>query len=593
MSWKREVRILSAIAVLLISTCALSQDTAPTPSEPNIRATTRVVMVDAIVTDAKGQPVSGLGNSDFTILEDGKPQKISFFSHESTNEKDKKTGPPLPKLRPGVFTNRPEYHNTSGPLVIVLMDGLNTPPGQRMYARQQILKYLGDLKLDGPGTAILALGNDLSVLQDFTTDPQLLTAAIRKYVSNRTAMDVESPKINFPVQSQPSGGLAGAPGTPPIETGILTTDPNIDPYSIGVHSNSLAYLAELVARFEKMNVDDEQDVRIRGTLVALKEIGRSMSGYPGRKALLWFSAGFPFSLQLNDRLDLDLSQSYRDQIKETAALLSQSSIAVYPIDARGLFTGTSLSDSSTDTRMAQTSVDSAPTVNLSAETWDRYHVEATMDEMSHDTGGLTFRNSNDLNSAIHEAVNDSSSYYLLAYYPEHKIWDGKFHSIKVNLSDKTLKVRARSGYYAVDPAEWRKTSGSSKDIVNGDLRSLSATGVLFYSHAMNPESKGNATTFELLVDASTISFAPGPDGTYHSDIEFQVGAFGSDGKLIRVESQTAEGNLSVDEYQKLVKNGIPVKVSMTLKPGKYTARLAVRDNLNGNLGTLDMPLIVQ
>jgi hypothetical protein len=380
---------------------------------------------------------------------------------------------------------------------------------------------------------------------------------------------------------------------PPIENGILTIDPNIDPYSIGVHANSFALLAETVARFQKMNVADEQDVRTRSTLAALKEIGRSVSGYPGRKALLWFSAGFPFSLQLNDRLDLDLSQSYRDQIKETAALMSQSNIAVYPIDARGLFTATSLSDSSTPTRMAQISVDSAPTVNLSAETWDRYHVESTMDDMAHDTGGFTFRDNNDLTGAVQSAVKDSSNYYMLAYYPDRTNWDGKFHSIKVQLADKSLKVRARSGYYAVDPGAWRKTESHNKDLVTSNLRTLGATGVLFYSHAVMAETKGTATTFELLIDASTVSFGPGPDATYHSDLEFQVGAFASDGKLIRMESQKAEGNLSPEDYEKLVKNGIPVKVAMTLKPGKYTARVAVRDNLNGNLGTLDMPLTVE
>jgi VWFA-related protein len=572
-------------------------------------------MVDAIVTDAKGQPVRGLTNSDFTISEDGKPQKISFFSYESLTGKDRKQGSALPKLRPGVFTNRPEYHSTNGPLVIVLMDGLNTPPGQQMYARQQILKYLADLKLDGPGTAVLALGNDLTVLQDFTTNPQLLKAATRAYQPGRTSMDVSSPKIDLVVQTGAGsltgttapnglGGSQAGPGSSPLgsgneitllppEYGVLGIDPNVDPYLNSNPSNSFILLAEAVARFQKMNVADEQDIRIRTTLAALKEIGRSVSGYPGRKALLWFSAGFPFSLQLNDRLDLDLSVNYQNQIKDSAALLSQSSIAVYPIDARGLFTATSLSDSGTPTRIAQISQDSAPSLNMAPDAWDRYNVESTMDDMAHDTGGLTFRNGNDLNGAIHAAVEDTSNYYLLAYYPEHKNWDGKFHNIKVQLADKKLKVRARSGFYAVDPAEWRKTAGSSKELVSGNLRSLSATGVLFYSHAVTPESKGNATTFELLVDASTISFAPGADGTYHSDIEFQVGAFGSDGKLIRMESQSAEGNLSVDEYQKLVKNGIPVKVAMTLKPGRYTARLAVRDNLNGNLGTLDMPLTVE
>jgi VWFA-related protein len=590
MNWKRGIPYLSTVLLWLVVPSAVAQDSAP--PKPDIHATTRVVMVDAVVTDAKGQPVSGLNNSDFIILEDGKRQKISFFSYESPEARAQSAGKPLPKLRPGVFTNRPEYHGTSGPLVIVLMDGLNTPPGEQMYARQQILRYLADLKLDGPGTAILALGNDLSVLQDFTTDPQVLKAAINKYNPNRTAMDVSSPKINFPVQSEPSGGT-NSPSGQTLETGILTKDPNIDPYSISVHSNTMAYLAEQVARFERMNADAEQDVRIRATLGALKQVGRSVSGYPGRKALLWFSAGFPFSLQLNDRLDLDLSQTYRDQIKETAALMSQSNIAVYPIDARGLFTATSLSDSSTETRMAQTSQDSAPTVNLSAETWDRYHVESTMDDMAHDTGGLTFRNNNDLNGAIHTAVKDSSNYYMLAYYPDRTNWDGKFHSIKVQLADKNLKVRARSGYYAVDPREWGKTENRNKDLVTSNLRTLGATGVLFYSHAVTAETKGTATTFELLIDASTVSFGPGPDSTYHSDLEFQVGAFGSDGKLIRMESQKAEGNLSPKDYEKLVKNGIPVKVAMTLKPGKYTARVAVRDNLNGNLGTLDMPLIVE
>jgi len=343
MSCKRELRVLIALALFFASASALSQNTAPASSEPNIRATTRVVMVDAIVTDAKGQPVSGLSNSDFTILEDGKPQKISFFSYESVTEKDKRSDSTLPKLRPGVFTNRPEYHSTSGPLVIVLMDGLNTPPGQQMYARQQILKYLSDLKLDGPGTAVLALGNDLTVLQDFTTNPQLLTAAIRGYQPGRTSMDVSSPKIDLLVQTGAGsltgnnapngpGGSQSGPGSAPLgsstqqtllapEYGVLGIDPNVDPYLNSNPSNSFILLAEAVARFQKMNAADELDIRIRTTLAALKQIGRSVSGYPGRKALLWFSAGFPFSLQLNDRLDLDLSASYQNQIKETATLL--------------------------------------------------------------------------------------------------------------------------------------------------------------------------------------------------------------------------------------------------------------------------------
>jgi len=155
-------------------------------------------------------------------MEDGKPQKISFFSFES--RKQREPGPPLRPLRSDVFTNRPEYHSASGPLVVLLLDGLNTPPGQQVYVRQQILKYLGNLKVSGPGTAILALGNDLSVLQDFTTDSQLLLAAVRGYKGGRTVVDGRfsqnrHPRHHWswwrsssPVQrASPTGGLEEEP----------------------------------------------------------------------------------------------------------------------------------------------------------------------------------------------------------------------------------------------------------------------------------------------------------------------------------------------------------------------------------------------
>src|SRR4051812_35960230 len=82
-------------------------------SELSIRGTTRVVLVDAIVTDGTN-PVRGLSSADFTVLEDGKPQKVAFFSFESATRRANAKAPPA--LRPGVFTNRPEYHDTEGPL---------------------------------------------------------------------------------------------------------------------------------------------------------------------------------------------------------------------------------------------------------------------------------------------------------------------------------------------------------------------------------------------------------------------------------------------------------------------------------------------
>src|SRR5437899_4972299 len=93
-----------------------------------IRATTRLVQVDVVVTDSSGHPVKDrLSEKDFTILEDGKAQKVSFFSFQQLEGQEKRQSPLPPQLPPHVATNRPEYRRTEGPPVILLLDGINTP----------------------------------------------------------------------------------------------------------------------------------------------------------------------------------------------------------------------------------------------------------------------------------------------------------------------------------------------------------------------------------------------------------------------------------------------------------------------------------
>ena len=49
------------------------------PSATVLRATTRLVVVDVVAVDGKGEPVPDLSVDDFTLLEDGKPQKLSLI----------------------------------------------------------------------------------------------------------------------------------------------------------------------------------------------------------------------------------------------------------------------------------------------------------------------------------------------------------------------------------------------------------------------------------------------------------------------------------------------------------------------------------
>jgi Ca-activated chloride channel homolog len=51
---------------------------------PTIRVQTRLVNVAVNVVDKTGAPVGGLGQDDFEVLEDGKPQKVAFFERQSS-----------------------------------------------------------------------------------------------------------------------------------------------------------------------------------------------------------------------------------------------------------------------------------------------------------------------------------------------------------------------------------------------------------------------------------------------------------------------------------------------------------------------------
>ena len=62
-----------------------SQTAPPTNSQApaTFQSNVRVVLLDVIVTDSNGAPVTGLTQSDFRVFEDDKPQKIASFKEHN------------------------------------------------------------------------------------------------------------------------------------------------------------------------------------------------------------------------------------------------------------------------------------------------------------------------------------------------------------------------------------------------------------------------------------------------------------------------------------------------------------------------------
>jgi VWFA-related protein len=561
--------------------CAqLKQSSADSPTV--IRSTTRLVQVDVVVTDSSGHPVKGpLTEKEFTILEDGKPQKISFFSFQQFEGQEKQKQPP-PQLPPHVTTNRPEYRRVAGPPIILLMDGVNTPVENQIVVRQQMLKFLADHFDPRMRIAVFLLGNELSMLQDFTSDPALLTAAMQKYRSQASAagrqggtdVQLQPPSFdgpNLPPQAQ-AQGAAGSGG-----------DSNL---------RSLMNIGYALARFEKESNANTMEMRVARTADALAAIARYLAGFPGRKVIIWFSASFPLNLSVVDPEDFDVYRSYADRVRAATNLLSDAQVAIYTVDARGLV-GNAISDPSetgrdANGRMALT-VDAHMNAN-SKETFERFNKEDSLIKVAEETGGRAFLNTNDFDRAIVESVHDSSTFYEVGYYPTHKQWDGKFHTIKVKVAGDGLRVRHRSGYYATDPESWRHSNAKEMNTAL-EKDSIASTGVLFYARAMPPPANGEVKV-EFLVDTHTITFETMSENQRYCNLEFQVQAFTPDGKLVKAEVNEAEAPLKPETFERIRQNGLPMPVTIKLAPGQYMLRLGVRDNRTGQFGTTELALTV-
>jgi len=589
-------RFVRRITVLLVFANGLlvAQQSSPPTNEPGlvVRVTTRMVLVDAVVLDKDGRPVQGLKADDFTLTESGVRQRIASFL-ERAPERAKPTLPPI--VPEHVTTNRPvvtQANAENGIAAVLLLDGINTPPQGQIYVKEQMLKFLARQYDPGTKLAVIALTDKLTVLQDFTQDPLLLRAALNRFLARTPAMARSGGQMETPSATPPPPTV----NLPAQATGGPTTsgpDPGLPATLAAGGSNASIFedIAYLMDRFERESQNFSRDTRISSTLSALEEISRFLSGQRGRKVLLWFSTGFPFSVVGDSPSAMETERNYGDKIRRTINLLNDAHVATYTIDAGGL-APESLGDPSVSGRDANGRIHLGIDANraLSGEAFQRFSTHDALETIARDTGGRYFGD-NDLNQAIQTALRESSSYYLIGYYPANKKWDGKFREIKLQVNRPGSELRYRRGYFAVNPSSWKNADGERTLAAALAANSLPSTEVIFMARALPPRPDSD-TVVEFAVDPSTVSFQADAGNKYNCALQLEVQAFTREGKLVKVEVQTAEASFAEPAYERVRKQDLPVTVPIRLTPGKYVLRLGVRDNNTGLFGTANLALDV-
>jgi VWFA-related protein len=184
---------------LILPSGSLAAPQAPTAADANpanlqsqtIRSSTRLVQLSVIAQDGKGEPITGLKKEDFTVLDEGKPQNIAFFSCGASPPAS-----PPPALPSNYFTNRFDLKGEDpGAVTVILFDSLNTSSQDQSFVRKQILRFLQTVKPQDH-VALYALSTNLIVLHDFTRDVSALVAAVNRATPKElAAFDASSPEV--------------------------------------------------------------------------------------------------------------------------------------------------------------------------------------------------------------------------------------------------------------------------------------------------------------------------------------------------------------------------------------------------------------
>jgi VWFA-related protein len=574
--------LLTLLALASVVAGGWFQAPSPSPGEvppPTIRVSTHLVVLDVVVTDKQGKAITGLRPEDFEVEENGKSQKISTFVPAGENLA---AAQPLP---PGIYSNRPQYRSPGGPVTVMLLDAVNTPFSDQGYARRQMLSFVQQQYKPGQRMAVFTLTGSLNVLQDFTSDPQVLAEALRRYRPQAQEFAVAGRAETSAAAGNPTQAstVAAIDASTPPSGGVG----DVSVFGAGGMAAQVASAQAAVAAFAGAQASYAEDQRAVVSLNALNSLARILGGLPGRKSIIWVTGNLPFSLVPENRTMTDAEleetlpsldtrrvgqhaagtqaatfrQSHAGDIRELEARLASAQVAVYPIDARGL--------------TLSSSVDS----------------QETMLDIAHETGGRAYVNQNEIKFGVERAFQDSAASYTLGYYPENKKYDGKYRQLKVKVKRDGADVQNRRGYFAVDPTQL-KGYNSDQEVASALGDAVPSTLVAFTARVLAPAdnraAKGKVGV-DFLVDATTVSAEDAGSGK-KLNVAFYAAVFSPAGKLVGNRSMRVDQTFDANTYQQILQHGLLLHMDLDPQPGNNQLRLGVQDNRTGLVGSLGVPM---
>lgn len=610
--------LLGTISDAQTSQQANGQRPSSNPQDNVLRIETELVQIDVVVADKQGNLVRNLKREDFELYEDGKKQQLTHFA-AGTAAQPAKWLTRERKPAGGGVDKTVATETRAGRYIVLAVDDYHISPANLVYVKRALVKFISQQMVGGDQIAIVTTSGNVGLFQQFTREREVLERAVNRLTAQeRNVVDSSSiPHItehqaeliefgdrdavelavNDIVRneglppSQPGqtgqGRAGGARGGQSGQTGQSgqSINPQREMLENRVRSQARLVLA-LSANYT------------RATLDTLEAVIRSLQPLPGRKMLVLLSDGF--------FLGGNSIHSQVYDVRRIADAATRAGVVIYSIDARGLVAVTPGGDASEATTIDPALAGAQARIELSAVNAKRDGLNA----LAVDTGGTLFFDSNDLNLGLQRVLDANETYYVLAYEPAESRRDGKFHRIEVRLAGRPeLKVRTRKGYFAPTaredgaavaketPKEKKDKDASPEKVaqllkVEKEKQLLKGIGSLFPLRQipiemavdfLNPR-EGSVALLNTHIETANLTFEQVGD-RQQTVIDLSAVIFDEKGKVASSFTDRLGVSLKPEDLGRMAEYGFNYRKVVPLQPGFYQARIAIREDKTGNLGS--------
>jgi VWFA-related protein len=518
---------------------------APRQTRPNapgtIRATVDLVQVDVVVTGRDGKPIKGLRQDQFSVSEDGHEQRISSFDYNDVERIEtaalSDSAPVVISLGGVVQPELIRQQIRDRRLIVLFFDLSSLQPADLVRTTTAAKHFLHEQMSPADLVGVVAFGNQLNVIADFTTDRDLLDRAVDAMLPGKEAE------------------LAAMANAASTDETAVTED------------TGAAFTAD-ETEFNVFNTDRK--------LAAIESLADLLREIPGKKSVLQFTSGITQTGEEN-----------RSQLRATTDAANRANVSIYSVDARGLLAAPPGGDATTGAASGTGMFSGA---SVFQQTSTREDSRETLSTLAEDTGGRSFFDLGNLGDAFRTVQEDTAGYYLVGYYSTNAAMDGRWRGIRVRVTGVPgATIRFREGYYGPKNFGVYTTEDRERqldDAMHSDVP-LVELPLAVETAYFQIDKNQIFVPISAKLASSALQWA---QKSNRREVQFDFTAEvrqAQSNRVVGALRDTITVRLETERFQQVQQNTLVYQGGIILTPGDYKLKFLARENETGRIGTFE------